>query len=126
MGAAAVDTGENVGVMAKARGYGAGVVKMDGSIIKAHLEKPAMGLKVPLIADVVEEMVEEDDPEAEIEDEYKLKNHPVYNWRMQRLMAASDLNVMPYVLKEGNVGGVVKYYNKPKETVVENEMVEKG
>lgn len=51
----------------------------------------------PSLVEYVKPVLEQMDPEAGIEEEYKLKNDKAYTWKALRLMAKKDISLLSHV-----------------------------
>jgi len=78
----------------------------------------------PALADYLKPVQEQMDPEAGIEDEYKLKNDKAYCWKALRLMAKKDVSLLAKVSQpNGSIEAAVGHmFEKIKGTAaVEKE-----
>lgn len=65
---------------------------------------------VPTLVDFLQPVVEQMDPAAGIEEEYKLKNDKAYCWKALRLMAKKDVSLLSQVSAPGgSLEAAVKY-----------------
>jgi len=66
--------------------------------------------RVPSLAKYLQPVVEQMDPAAGIEDEYKLKNDKVFTWKALRLMAKKDVSLLAKVsAPQGSIEAAVKH-----------------
>ena len=88
---------------------------MGGNSLEDIAEKQQDAM--PALEDFLKEVHEQADPEAGIEEEYKVKNDKAFCWKALRLMAKKDVSLLSKVSQpSGSLEEAVKFLFKQKET----------